>query len=206
MSYFPLFVELEGEHCLVVGGGRIALQKINALKEFGAQITAVSEAFLPELEAAEGVIRLKRSFLPEDVKGKRLVVTATDDALLNHRISLLCQKERILVNAVDQAKDCSFLFPAYIKEGEVVAAFSSGGRSPVVAQYLKEQTRPVLTKLIGELAAQLGSLREDVKRRVEKEERKAVYQKLLHKGLFEGRRLFEEEILQIMTGGTKWKE
>ncbi len=205
MAYFPLFVELKGARCLVVGGGQIALHKAKVLHEFGAEVTAVAKEVLPELKEVCVSCR-KRGFLPEDLDGQALVVAATDDAGLNRRISILCRTRRIPVNAVDQIEDCSFIFPAYLKEEEVVAAFVSGGQSPVVTQYLKEQTRPVLTELVGRLASQLGSLRETVKRSVPERERKAVYRELLRLGLERERILTEEEIGQILGGRAKWKE
>lgn len=205
MAYFPLFVELKGARCLVVGGGQIALHKAKVLHEFGAEVTAVAKEVLPELKEVCVSCR-KRGFLQEDLDGQALVVAATDDAGLNRRISILCRTRRVPVNAVDQIEDCSFIFPAYLKEEEVVAAFVSGGQSPVVTQYLKEQTRPVLTELVGRLASQLGSLRETVKRSVPERERKAVYRELLRLGLERERILTEEEIGQILGGRAKWKE
>lgn len=206
MSYFPLFVKLDGESCLVVGGGRVALHKVKVLKDFGAKVTVVAETVLPELKGMEGVWCKERPFVPEDIRGRALVVAATDQVGLNHRISLLCKEERIPVNTVDQTEDCSFLFPAYIKSKDVVAAFSSGGQSPAITQYLKEQARPILTELIGDLAAQLGGLRGMVQQSVLKEERKALYRTLLQEGLTQGRTLSDEEINLATGGALEWRE
>ena len=200
MSYFPMFIELEGRSCLVVGGGQIALHKVRVLLDFGAKITVTAAEILPELKEAEGIRCLEKRFEPKDLKGQKLVVAATDDKEENHRISLLCKKERIPVNVVDQIEDCSFIFPSYLKKKEVVAAFSSGGQSPVVTQYLKEQMRPVLTELLGELAMQAGSLREYVRQNVQEASRKAVYQAILQKGLEREAPLTEEEIEKIIGG------
>ena len=194
MSYFPMFIELKGKSCLVVGGGWIALHKVKVLKDFGAQVSVVAVKVLPEIKAVEGVDCQEKNFEPQDLKGRELVVAATDSKEENHRISLLCKKEHIPVNAVDQIEDCSFIFPAYLKEGEVVAAFSSGGQSPVVTQYLKEKMRPELTELLGELTAQLGSLRGRVKQINPESARKAIYLALLQQGLEQGAVLSEEEI------------
>ncbi len=198
MSYFPMFVELKEKKCLIVGGGRIALRKAEALSDFGAEILVEAPEILPEIADVWGVRCRRKAFEDGDVLQQDLVVAATDDAQLNHRVSVACQKADIPVNAVDQTKDCTFIFPAYLKEGEVVAAFSSGGTSPVTAQYLKEQTRPVLTPLVGELAACLGSLRDRMRQCTKTEsERKQIYRELFHLGLEQGG-ISEEEIARII--------
>lgn len=199
MSYFPMFVELKEKKCLVVGGGRIALRKVEVLSDFGAKIFVEAPEILPEIRGIQGVTCIRKPFDEKDVLQKDLVVAATDDTRLNHRVSIACQKEKIPVNAVDQTEDCTFIFPAYLKEGEVVAAFSSGGASPVTAQYLKEQARPVLTPLVGDLAACLGSLREMVRQCTGTEsERKLIYRELLHLGLEKGALPEEEEIDRVI--------
>lgn len=200
MSYFPMFIQLEGKSCLVVGGGRIAFHKVKVLRDFGAEVLVVASEILPEIKNMESVACREKCFGPEDLKGKELVVAATDDKGENHRVSLLCRERHLPVNAVDQAEDCSFIFPAYLRQGEVVAAFSSGGQCPVAAQYLKEKMRPEMTELLGELAVQLGSLRGRVKELVPAGERKAVYQALLKQGLKQASLLSEEEIQHAIKG------
>lgn len=199
MSYFPLFVELKERACLVVGGGRIALHKVKILKEFGARIKVVAPEILPEIQSIEGVVCHIRRFEEGDLDAQEFVIAATDQADQNHQISQMCKRKKILVNAVDQTEDCSFIFPAYRKEGEVVAAFSSGGQSPVIAQYLKAQIGSVLTPWLGELADCFGKIRENVRNRVKTEEgRRRIYQELLQIGLERGTIPSIEEIEQLI--------
>lgn len=199
MSYFPMFVELKDRCCLVVGGGRIALHKVKVMKEFGARIKVVAPEILPEIQRIEGVECCIRCFEKEDLNAQDLVIAATDQTEQNHRISQMCKMEKIPVNAVDQTEDCSFIFPAYLKEGEVVAAFSSGGQSPVIAQYLKAQMRSVLTPWLGELADCLGGIRKKVQNLVETEEgRREIYRELLQIGLERGTIPSVEEIETVI--------
>ena len=198
MSWFPMFVDLAGRKCLVAGGGKIALRKIQVLREFGADLTVVAPRMLPEIGGMEGILRLERKFAPQDLEGQDLVVAATDGREENHRIAGLCRKAGIPVNAVDQPEDCDFIFPAWLKQGEVVAAFSSGGQSPVLAQYLKERMSPVMTPLLGEIAACLGGLRQRVGQCVEEGDRKKVYRELLSLALEEEALPTEEEIERII--------
>ena len=123
----------------------------------------------------------QRNFEKEDLQGCELVVAATDDAGLNHEIAEAAQKQKIPVNAVDQQEDCSFIFPSYVREQELVGAFSSGGNSPVLTQYLKNYMAQILTAELGEANAYLGSIRPVVKKELDTEAmRKKVYQQVLN--------------------------
>lgn len=199
MSYFPLFMELKDRDCLVVGGGKVAWRKVKVLMDFGAQVSVVAPEINSEIRELGLAQQTEREFEDGDVQGRTLVVAATDNEALNRRISQLCQALGIPVNAVDQAQDCSFIFPAYVKQGEVVAAFSSGGQSPVMTQYLKAQIKPVMTEELGELAACLGSIRDIVHSSVKTEiARKHLYEELLQLGLQKGKNLETEEIWNVM--------
>lgn len=199
MSYFPMFIDLSGKRCLVAGGGRIALHKVEVLKEFGADILVVSPVILQKISEIEGISCRRKTFAQEDLKGQEIVVAATDDKELNRRISRACREKNIPVNAVDQMEDCTFLFPAYLKEGEVVAAFSSGGQSPVITQYLKERISPAVTPLLGETAECLGKLRREMRRCVKsEEERKEIYRTLLQIALREDEVPSKEVIEEVI--------
>lgn len=201
MSYFPMFIELEHAPCLIVGGGRIALRKVEVLLDFGASITVVANDIMEEILSIKAVRSVKKDFEPEDLAGMSLVVAATDDKELNHKIASACRKQKIPVNAVDQIEDCSFIFPAYLKNGEVVSAFSSGGQSPVITQYLKKEVTPLMAGQLGGLAASLGALRETVKEQVKTErERKMLYREILHLGLEKNEIPTDEEIAEILAG------
>ena len=135
MAYFPMFVQLKNKKCLVIGGGRIALRKIEVLKDFEADVTVIAPEMIPQIRQIDKIRRIFRTFMEEDFKEAELVVAATNDPKVNSEISKICMQRKIPVNAVDQKEDCSFIFPSYVKEGEVVAAFSSGGQSPLITQY-----------------------------------------------------------------------
>lgn len=188
MAYFPMFVELENKKCLIVGGGKVALRKVMVLQDFGAIIEVVAEDICGEIKEIcsqnTHITYRENAFLENDLDEIFLVVAATDDTVLNHEISVSCKKRGIYVNAVDQTEDCGFIFPSYIRQGNVVGAFSSGGQSPVITQYLKNAGKEYLTPFIGELADFLGSIRSEVKMQVlEEEKRKEIYRGLLQQAL-----------------------
>lgn len=184
MAYFPMFVNLEHKKCLVAGGGTVALRKVQVLRDFGAEITVVAPEIMDRIRQIPSVVCVEREFRKEDMEGCALVVAATNEKEENHRIASLASGEKIPVNAVDQVEDCSFIFPSYVKKRELVAAFSSGGQSPVMTQYLKESVLDILTDELGALSECLGSIREEVKASVaEESERKKVYREILSIGL-----------------------
>ena len=149
MAYFPMFVQLKKKKCLVIGGGKIALRKIEVLKDFEADITVIAPEMITQIRQINQICRIFRTFMEKDFNEADFVIAATDDQKINHEISQICRRKKIPVNAVDQKEDCSFIFPSYVKEGEVVAAFSSGGQSPLITQYLKEKIKPDLNKELG---------------------------------------------------------
>lgn len=204
MVYFPMFVQLKNKKCLVIGGGRIALRKIEVLKDFEADVTVIAPEMIPQIRQIDKIRRIFRTFMEEDFKEAELVVAATNDPKVNSEISKICMQRKIPVNAVDQKEDCSFIFPSYVKEGEVVAAFSSGGQSPLITQYLKEKIKPDLNKELGQLAQILGSLRKLAKSCIATEqERKAFYKELLQIGLKDIDSLEEQRINEIIQKYTK---
>ncbi len=144
MAYFPMFVELEGRPCLIVGGGAVALRKARKLLPYGPCLTVVAQSFVPELEALEGAALCRRAFRPRDVEGQALVVAATGDGALNREIAALCRARRIPVNAVDDKDNCTFLFPALVRRGPLSIGISTGGASPTAAVYVKEKIEAAL--------------------------------------------------------------
>ena len=175
MAYFPMFVELEGRPCLIVGGGAVALRKARKLLPYGPCLTVVAQSFVPELEALEGAALCRRAFRPRDVEGQALVVAATGDGALNREIAALCRARRIPVNAVDDKDNCTFLFPALVRRGPLSIGISTGGASPTAAVYVKEKIEAALpggdgwNGILEYLAARRAPVRASLAARMERE-------------------------------------
>ena len=204
MAYFPMFVDMTERECLIVGGGNVAYRKVMVMLDFGAKVTVVAEDICDELrkliagdranngwfssDASDRITIIKRRFERKDCDGMEMVIAATDDNALNHEIAEYCKAKGIMVNAVDQKADCSFIFPSYIKEKNLVAAFSSGGNSPVLTQYLKGKEQEILTPFLGELNEYMGQIREKVIAEYDTEaERKRVFKEILCAAIDNGR-------------------
>ena len=207
MAYFPMFVDIKKKKCLIVGGGTVALRKVQVLLDFGADVVVVAPEVISKIKEYPVTV-YQRNFEKEDLQGCELVVAATDDAGLNHEIAEAAQKQKIPVNAVDQQEDCSFIFPSYLKHRDLVGAFSSAGNSPVLTQYLKESLKEILTEELGQINDYMGSIRPVVKTRIETEKlRRQVYQTILARLLAEKKTsLLPEELEQILIQENRMKE
>lgn len=142
MTYYPIFLDLKGKVILVVGGGRVAERKIEALLDCGAKIRIVSNrltAGLSKLIKLCDLDCLCEEFQEKHLEGVFLVFAATDDMALNHRISAIAKEKGLLVNAVDQPPDCNFIVPSIVKKGNLQIAVSTSGKSPALARKLRQQ-------------------------------------------------------------------
>ena len=147
-TYYPIFADLHGRRCVVVGGGMVAQRKVTTLLQYGADITVVSPTATRRLRmyARQGTMRyLARQFRPADLRGAWLVYAATADHRINTLVSRCATRLRIFANVVDRTPLCSFIAPAIMKRGELVIAISTGGASPALAK----QVRRTLNALIG---------------------------------------------------------
>ena len=199
MGYFPFFVELAGQPGLIVGGGTVALRKVEKLLPYGPRLTVVSPALLPELEAIPGLTLLRRTFSPQDLEEVFFVVAATDDQNLNREISALCRERRIPVNVVDDREACSFLFPALVRHGDLSVGISTGGASPTAAIWLKEQVERLLPERFDEILEWLEGQRSGLKEACPLErQRSRIFAQLFAACLDQGGPLTDEQMRNIL--------
>ena len=171
MAYFPFMMDISGRQCLVVGGGSIALHKVNIILEFDANIRVVAEELCPKLRETamknQSIELQERAFQDEDIEGADFVIAATDREAVNLHISKLCKTRGIPVNAVDMKEACSFIFPAILKEKDMVVAVSSGGSSPAAVSYLKDKLRRHIPDYYGEMIEELAEYRDYICEHIE---------------------------------------
>lgn len=135
MSYFPMFIDIEGKHILVVGAGKIALRRVQALLQFRARIKVIAKEIPKEQKEAfhllvsEGKIVLEEKAFEESdlTEALFLVLAATNVKKLNHEICMLCRKRKILANTATDRTDCDFYFPAVAVQEELVVGITGDG-------------------------------------------------------------------------------
>ncbi len=200
MGYFPFFMDLEGREGLVVGGGAVALRKLQKLLPYGPRLTVAAPELLAEIEALPGLTRLRRSFAPAMLEGKGFVIAATDDREVNRGIAALCRERGIPVNAVDDKEQCTFLFPALVKRGYLTVGVSTAGASPSAAAWVGRRVSERLPEDFGELLDYLASLRPMVQKRVAAENRAAVFARLFSDCMEQGFPLEEAALAAVLEG------
>lgn len=206
MAYFPMFVDISDKECLVVGGGRVAYRKAQVLLDYQARIKIVAKDICQDLEALaslhDNIVVVRRAFISADVEGKLLVIAATNDEATNRLAAQLCNEKRIPVNVVDNKALSSFILPSYVKEGNLVAAFSSSGNSPALTQLLKEGQREILTPFLGQLNEFLGALRPIARQHfVTEDERKTFYKKIIDLALEREKLPENDEVSRLLNEG-----
>jgi len=147
MGYIPIFLDVSGKPCLVVGGGQVAERKVRALLAAGAEITIVSPGLSAGLAvlARRGEVRhLARRWRRGEMAGFALVYAATGDASLHREIAAEAAELRIPINVADTPELCSFIAPAVIRRGDLQIAISTGGASPALAARLRRELEPRL--------------------------------------------------------------
>jgi len=187
--YYPLFADLHGRRCVVIGGGLVAQRKVTTLLRFGADITLVSPQATKRLRdyARKGAIRYRaRRFRPSDLKGCWLVYAATDERRINEQVYRQATRRRIFTNVVDQKRLCSFIAPAIAKRGDLVIAVSTGGGSPTIAKWLRRELQQDVGPEYARMLRLLKGLRAVAKRRMPGyRDRKRYFDRLVQGRVFD---------------------
>lgn len=136
---YPVSLVLEGRPVLVVGGGRIATRKVEALVACGALVTVVAPRVEAAITGLPGVRVERRRYRSDDVAGQRLVITATDDADVNAQVFTDAESAGIWVNSADDPQNCSFTLPSVARRGPISVAVSTSGTSPALAAWLRRR-------------------------------------------------------------------
>ncbi len=178
-TLFPIFIDLKGRSCLVVGGGRVAERKARRLVEAGAMVRVVAKTACAGIRrlARLGKIGLRaRDFSVADLRGAFLVVCATDDARAQARIAAAAKKKNVLANVVDTPALCDFFLPAVARRGQLQIAVSTGGSSPATAARIARELRYRYGREYADLLSMMRSLRGRVIGCVPAERRPAVFE------------------------------
>lgn len=155
---FPINLNLDGRRCLLIGGGRIATRKAEQLLACGAELTVIAPELTDELRSLQVTV-LERHYRAGDLAGFRLVVTATADPIVDQQIFDEAERLGIWVNSADDPQRCSFTLPAVVRRGDVMVTASTGGTSPALSTWLRQQLSGIIGEEFALIATELSAER-----------------------------------------------
>jgi precorrin-2 dehydrogenase/sirohydrochlorin ferrochelatase len=196
MKYYPVFLDIKGRDCLVVGGGPVGVRKAKGLEKCGANVTVISQEFCQGFNA----IRLKvtcheKSYEAKDARGMFFVFAATDNARLNQQIKADALNLNILCNVADAPDKSDFLLPSIVEQGDLVIAVSTSGSSPAMAKTIKKDLAQRFGSEYETFLALMGNIRKDLLACGHAPDR--------HKEIFYA--LIEKDILELIKAGDEIK-
>ncbi len=191
---FPIFLNLADNNCLVVGGGRVAERKAEALCAAGAKVTVVAPELTQTLRKkadSDQVNWRAGRFAEADLHDMTLVVAATDDKDTNKLVYEAARRTGTLANVVDEPQLCDFFVPAVLKRGRLTFAVSTGGASPAFAAHVRDGLGREFGPIYGDYVELIGAFRRRVRESmIEPDRRDQAYE-----------RLFASNVLERLSGG-----
>ena len=184
MQALPIFFNINNRHCVVIGGGDVAMRKVSMLLKASAAITLYSPEICHELQDlvnTKKIIYKAQKFEENQLQGACMVIAATDDESVNSAVSIAAKAQNIPVNVVDAPDLCTFTMGSIIDRSPVVIAISSEGNAPVLARYIRAKIETMLPATYGRIADIAGEFRDKVKEKF---------------GTTQARRIFWEGVLQ----------
>ncbi len=167
MKYYPIFWDIRGKSCIIVGGGEVALRKAERLLDCGAKVSIISPKLAPELAALKDkklISHIAAEYSGDLIAKSALIIGATDDEKTNARISKDARGKGIPVNIVDDPQKCDFILPSIMQRGDLEIAIGTGGKSPALARHLREELEKQYGKEYEIFLNILGNLREKMEK------------------------------------------
>lgn len=143
---YPVVLDLRGHRVLVVGGGRVAAQKVAGVRAAGATVTVVAPDAIDDIAAAHDVRWHRREYRRGEVASYRLAITATDDPAVNRQVAIDGDAANVFVNSADDPQHCAFILPSVVTRGDLQISVSTNGRSPAIAKWARRRLEAIFTE------------------------------------------------------------
>jgi len=164
VNYYPVFLNLKGKRCVVIGGGKVAERKVKGLLEAGASVTVISPVLTTELQRLRDqkiLTHLARQYQTGDLGDAFLVIAATSDMEVNKQI--FREASEIPLNVVDIPELCTFIVPSVIRKGPLIIAISTSGMSPALSRSLRLELQEIIPDELSEFLEYLYNIRKEIK-------------------------------------------
>ena len=188
-NYYPIYVQLNEQSCVVIGGGKIAEGKVDGLLAANAKVKIISPELTPHLHdlvKQNQVEYVARHYQVGDLTGAFMVICATDQTEINQQVWQEASANRQLVNVVDDIPRCNFIAPAILRKGDLNIAISTGGKAPALAVRLKQRLQEEIGPQYERFLELSGQLREPLARHIpDFETRKKLWYELVDSDILE---------------------
>ena len=167
-KYYPVFLNMQGQLCVVIGGGEVAERKVQALLEAGAVVTLIAP------ECTDGLVAMtsdssvtwhQRTYETGDLEGAFIAIAATDDRAVNEAVTQEATERNTPLNVVDVTDLCTFIAPSVIHRGPVTLAISTGGMGPALARKLRQELEGNDALAFADMAEIVADVRAELKAR-----------------------------------------
>jgi siroheme synthase-like protein len=164
-NLFPIFLKLEQLRLLIVGGGYVGMEKLNAVISNSPNTTIkivaleISDAIKALAKANPNIQLFEKAYHADDLTGNDIVIAAINDAAVSEQIAADAKNKKILVNVADKPGLCDFYLSAVVQKGDLKIAISTNGKSPTIAKRVKEVLNDSLPAEIDELLLNMQQIR-----------------------------------------------
>ncbi len=164
-AYYPIFLNVCDRKCIVIGGGEVALRKVQILLEYGAEVDVISPELAPELiKLAQDnqISTFSREYKDGDLEKAFVVIAATDSDEINRQVAAEARRRSILINVVDDAMYSDFIVPSVMRRGDITITVSTSGKSPALARKLRAQIEQDIGEQYVPLTDLIAEVREEI--------------------------------------------
>jgi siroheme synthase-like protein len=165
-AYYPIFLNLQGKRCVVVGGGQVAHRKVKMLLEGGANVFVISPNPHPEikrLSKRKAIHLIQRDYKAGDIKDAVVTLACTDVKDVNRKVADEAKKAEVLVNVADDPERSDFITPSFFKRGNLTVAVSTAGVSPAYARKIRTKLQKSFGEEYASLLSLIGEVRSKLK-------------------------------------------
>jgi len=161
-NFYPILINLQKFPCLVIGGGQVALRKIQSLLSYNVKITVLSPSICKQLKAVIKKNKIKvipKYYSKEYIKNYKVIFSATNKREINEQVFKDCKAENKLLNVVDVPELCDFILPAVVRRGDLTISVSSQGRAPFFAKEIKNKIDHIFSSYYEDIIDLAGDFR-----------------------------------------------
>ncbi len=184
-DFFPIHLNLKGKKCLVIGGGKVAERKVEALLRCSAEINLISPTITDYLQKIvnRGIIQyFNRLYQQKDLDNCFIVISACNDKCINEKIAKACHQKNIPVNVVDDPSNCSFIIPSVLQRGALTIAVSTQGKCPMLSKKIREKIESTLGPEYAEYTELISEARQKIIQKIQCPiEKKRIMENILSK-------------------------